>query len=99
MATVMPGVMKKRSPTKRSGECIMLPVTEDLRTSGPKVLEVHIEEPKEMPLELADVVVAGGWGSGTGKAGFFWKTWPRCCAVPWAPLVRRWMRVGYRRIV
>jgi electron transfer flavoprotein alpha subunit len=62
MATVMPGVMKKLTPTKRSGECIMLPVKENLHRSGPKVLEVHIEEPKEMPLEVADVVVAGGWG-------------------------------------
>ena len=64
MATVMPGVMKRLSPTKRSGECIMLPVKEDYNASGPKVLEVHIEEPKEMPLEVADVVVAGGWGVG-----------------------------------
>ena len=64
MATVMPGVMKRLSPTKRSGECIMLPVKEDHHTSGPKVLEVHIEEPKEMPLEVADVIVAGGWGVG-----------------------------------
>ena len=64
MATVMPGVMKRLSPTKRSGECIMLAVKEDHHTSGPKVLEVHIEEPKEMPLEVADVVVAGGWGVG-----------------------------------
>jgi electron transfer flavoprotein alpha subunit len=67
MATVMPGVMKKLTPTKRSGECIMLPVKEDLHRSGPKVLEVHIEEPKEMPLEVADVVVAGGWGIGDPK--------------------------------
>ena len=67
MATVMPGVMKKLIPTKRSGKCIMLPVKEDLCTSGPKVLEVHIEEPKEMPLEVADVVVAGGWGIGDRK--------------------------------
>jgi len=67
MATVMPGVMKKLTPTKRSGECIVLPVKEDLHTSGPKVLEVHIEEPKEMPLEVADVVVAGGWGIGDRK--------------------------------
>jgi len=67
MATVMPGVMKKLTPTMRSGECIMLPVKEDLHRSGPKVLEVHIEEPKEMPLEMADVVVAGGWGIGDRK--------------------------------
>jgi len=64
MATVMPGVMKKRMPKRRSGECINLPVEEDLHRSGPRVLEVHIEEPKEMPLEMADVVVAGGWGVG-----------------------------------
>jgi electron transfer flavoprotein alpha subunit len=67
MATVMPGVMKKLTPTKRSGECIMLPVKDDLHRSGPRVLEVHIEEPKEMPLEKADVVVAGGWGIGDRK--------------------------------
>jgi electron transfer flavoprotein alpha subunit len=64
MATVMPGVMKKLVPTKRSGECIHLDVSEDFQGSGPKVLEVHIEEPEEMPLEKADVVVAGGWGIG-----------------------------------
>ncbi len=64
MATVMPGVMKKLVPTERSGECIHLSVKEDLHRFGPKVLEVHIEEPKEMPLEKADVVVAGGWGIG-----------------------------------
>jgi electron transfer flavoprotein alpha subunit len=67
MATVMPGVMKKLTPTKRSGECIMLPVKDDLHRFGPRVLEVHIEEPKEMPLEKADVVVAGGWGIGDRK--------------------------------
>jgi electron transfer flavoprotein alpha subunit len=67
MATVMPGVMKKLAPTKRCGECIMLPVKDDLHRSGPRVLEVHIEEPKEMPLEVADVVVAGGFGIGNRK--------------------------------
>jgi electron transfer flavoprotein alpha subunit len=65
MATVMPGVMKKLEPTDRSGECIHLHVRKDFQKSGPKVLEVHIEEPKETPLEKADVVVAGGWGIGT----------------------------------
>jgi electron transfer flavoprotein alpha subunit len=67
MATVMPGVMKKLTPIKRFGECIMLPVKDDLQKFGPRVLEVHIEEPKEMPLEVADVVVAGGWGIGDRK--------------------------------
>ncbi len=70
MATVMPGVMKKPEPSQRSGQVINLAVGEDLDHSGPKVLEVHREEPKAMPLELAEVVVAGGWGIG-GKEG--WK--------------------------
>lgn len=65
MATVMPGVMEKLEPTDRSGKCIYLDVREGFQKSGPKVLEVHIEEPKETPLEKADVVVAGGWGIGT----------------------------------
>lgn len=70
MATVMPGVMKKREPAQRSGEIIHLPVGEDLDLSGPKVLEVHLEEPKAKPLEVAEVVVAGGFGIG-GQEG--WK--------------------------
>jgi electron transfer flavoprotein alpha subunit len=70
MATVMPGVMKKRKPSQRSGQVINLTVGEDLDVSGPQVLEVHREAPKEMPLELAEVVVAGGWGIG-GQEG--WK--------------------------
>jgi electron transfer flavoprotein alpha subunit len=64
MATVMPGVMQKCEPTPRSGQVIPLTVAEDLDVSGPQVLEVHRQEPKEMPLETADVVVAGGWGLG-----------------------------------
>jgi electron transfer flavoprotein alpha subunit len=63
MATVMPGVMKKIQPSSRSGQVIFLAV-DDLDESGPKVLEVHREEPKMMPLEAAEVVVAGGWGVG-----------------------------------
>ncbi|MBL7179181.1 MAG: electron transfer flavoprotein subunit alpha/FixB family protein [Pseudomonadota bacterium] len=67
MATVMPGVMKKIKPVQRSGQRIGLAVPDDLDVTGPKVLEVHIEEPKGMPLEKADVVVAGGWGLGGGE--------------------------------
>lgn len=70
MATVMPGVMKKGEPSPRSGQVINVKVGEDLDVSGPRVLEVHREEPQETPLELAEVVVAGGWGMG-GKEG--WK--------------------------
>lgn len=64
MATVMPGVMKKSQPSPRPGRVINLAVGDDLDTSGPKVLEVHREEPKATPLETAEVVVAGGWGVG-----------------------------------
>jgi electron transfer flavoprotein alpha subunit len=70
MATVMPGVMKKNIPCQRSGRVIALAGGDDLDDSGPKVLEVHREEPKAMPLEQAEVVVAGGWGVG-GQEG--WK--------------------------
>lgn len=70
MATVMPGVMKKSAPAARSGQVILLTIPEDLEVSGPQVLEVHREEPKEKPLELAEVVVAGGFGIG-GPEG--WK--------------------------
>jgi electron transfer flavoprotein alpha subunit len=70
MATVMPGVMKKSEPSPRSGQVTNLDVSEDLDIPGPKILEVHREEPKAMPLEVAEVVVAGGFGIG-GKEG--WK--------------------------
>jgi len=70
MATVMPGVMQKRQPSRRSGQLINLTVGEDLDLSGPQVLEIYREEPKAMPLEQAKVVVAGGFGIG-GHEG--WK--------------------------
>jgi electron transfer flavoprotein alpha subunit len=71
MATVMPGVMKKLDPTQRSGETLRLDLGDDLDVSGPRVLAVHKEEPKGgMPLEGADVVVAGGWGVGSEEG---WK--------------------------
>jgi electron transfer flavoprotein alpha subunit len=69
MATVMPGVMKKRAPAPRSGQVIQLPVGELLDLSGPQVLEVHREAPQGRPLEVAEVVVAGGWGIG-GQEGW-----------------------------
>jgi electron transfer flavoprotein alpha subunit len=70
MATVMPGVMKKPQPASRSGQVVNMTPGEDLDVSGPRVLEVHREEPKDMPLETAEVVVAGGFGIG-GQEG--WK--------------------------
>jgi len=62
MATVMPGVMKKIQPSERTGRVIALDVGDGLNDSGPKVLEVHRDEPQTLPLEVAEVVVAGGWG-------------------------------------
>jgi electron transfer flavoprotein alpha subunit len=70
MATVMPGVMKKPHPALRSGQVIPLTPSEDLDLSGPQVLEVHREEPQELPLETAEVVVAGGFGVGSPEG---WK--------------------------
>jgi electron transfer flavoprotein alpha subunit len=70
MATIMPGVMKKLEPGPRPGQVLDLPVEKEVNIPGPRVLEVHIEEPEGMPMEKADVVVAGGWGIG-GPEG--WK--------------------------
>jgi electron transfer flavoprotein alpha subunit len=65
MATVMPGVMKKSSDYSGAEEIVRLEVGDDLDTSGPRVVEVCTEEPEGMPLEQAEVVVAGGWGIGS----------------------------------
>ncbi|MFZ5448995.1 MAG: electron transfer flavoprotein subunit alpha/FixB family protein [Thermodesulfobacteriota bacterium] len=70
MATVMPGVMKKIPQSPRTGQVIPLAVEDNLDEAGPKILEVCRKEPKAMPLEQAEVVVAGGWGIG-GQEG--WK--------------------------
>ena len=65
MATVMPGTMKALSPVERTGEIRELEVKPPNGDMGPEVLEVKREKPKELPLEKADVVVAGGWGIGS----------------------------------
>jgi electron transfer flavoprotein alpha subunit len=70
MATVMPGVMKKVGGYESAGDIVQLAVPDDLDISGPRVVEVCTETPDEMPLEQAEVVVAGGWGIGS-KEG--WK--------------------------
>lgn len=69
MATVMPGVMKKRQPAPKSGQVVKLTVSPNLAFCGPKVLEVSREEPQTRPLEQAEVVVAGGFGIG-GREGW-----------------------------
>jgi len=69
MATVMPGVMKKSGGYVGAEEIVRLVVGDDLDISGPTVVEVCTEDPEGMPLEQAEVVVAGGWGIG-GKEGW-----------------------------
>jgi electron transfer flavoprotein alpha subunit len=69
MATVMPGVMQKPQPAATAGKVIHLDPSEPLDLSGPQVLEVKQEEAPELPLETAEVVVAGGFGIG-GREGW-----------------------------
>lgn len=64
MATVMPGTMMARSPVEREGEIKEIDIRLPELDLGPKVVEIEKEEPAELPLEKADVVIAGGWGIG-----------------------------------
>jgi len=64
MATVMPGTMMARSPVEREGEITEIDIRLPELDLGPKVVEIEKEEPAELPLEKADVVIAGGWGIG-----------------------------------
>lgn len=65
MATVMPGIMRARSPEQRAGSIRRLEVDLKGVDPGPEVLEVIMEQPKGLPLDKAEVVVAGGWGIGS----------------------------------
>jgi len=65
MATVMPGAMKAQSLVERKGEVKEIEVHLTEKNLGPEVLEVKREKPEELPLEKAEVVVAGGWGIGS----------------------------------
>jgi electron transfer flavoprotein alpha subunit len=65
MATVMPGVMKKRKGYDARGEVERLEVGDALDLSGPRVIGIRPEEAKGICLEGAEVVVAGGWGIGS----------------------------------
>jgi len=67
MATVMPGAMKALSPVERKGEVREVEIQLPDNNLGPEVLEVKREKPQELPLEKADVVVAGGWGIGSDE--------------------------------
>ena len=65
MATVRPGVMKSLDRDEgKHGEIVKVSTNlreEDMKT---KIVEVIMEKPKVLPIEGADVVVAGGWGVG-----------------------------------
>lgn len=65
MATVMPGVMKKRKGASGKGEVLRLKVADDLDLSGPRVVGIRPEEATGVCLDGAEVVVAGGWGIGS----------------------------------
>ena len=67
MATVMPGTMNALSPVERTSEIREIEVKPPNVDMGPEVLEVKREKPEELPLEKADVVVAGGWGIGSAE--------------------------------
>jgi len=64
MATVAGGVFTTPEPDEtRTGEIIELPLP-DIVCDRIETLEVVREEPKGVPLESADIVVAGGAGAG-----------------------------------
>jgi electron transfer flavoprotein alpha subunit len=65
MATVMPGIMKALSATEREGEIKEIEIDLPDKGLGPEVLEVKREMPDQLPLEKAEVVIAGGWGIGS----------------------------------
>jgi electron transfer flavoprotein alpha subunit len=67
MATVMPGAMKALS--RADGEGAIREFAVDLPESGlgPEVVEIIAEKGEELPLEKAEVIVAGGWGVGSAE--------------------------------
>lgn len=65
MATVMPGAMKALPPKEREGEIFEVAVELPDENLGPEVIEITQEKPQGLPLEKAEVVVAGGWGIGS----------------------------------
>jgi electron transfer flavoprotein alpha subunit len=65
MATVMPGTMKPLNPQERKGQILEININLPDGDLGPEVLEVKREKPQGLPLQKAEVVVAGGWGIGS----------------------------------
>nr|MDO8044954.1 electron transfer flavoprotein subunit alpha/FixB family protein [Candidatus Baldrarchaeota archaeon] len=63
MATVRPGVLKKlKKDESRQGEIIELEVKVSKEELRARTLEMRVEPPPELPIEKAEIVVAGGWG-------------------------------------
>jgi len=62
MATVKPGLMTKAPQRKVKGEVIPIAVDVKEKDLKAETIEIVEEEPEEMSLEEAEVVVSGGWG-------------------------------------
>lgn len=71
MATVMPGIMRIIAPLEREGEIKEVAVQLPDGNLGPEVVEIKRGEPEKLPLEKAEVVIAGGWGIGSRED---WRT-------------------------
>lgn len=67
MATVMPGAMKALGRVKRKGPVRDFRVDLPKTGLGPEIIEVIKEKADELPLEKAEVIVAGGWGVGSAE--------------------------------
>ena len=63
MATVKSGVLRVGRKGSRNGRTMHEKILENSE-SGIKILETFKEEIPEIPLEKAEVVIAGGWGAG-----------------------------------
>jgi electron transfer flavoprotein alpha subunit len=68
MATVMPGAMRALSGSERQGQVIECAAEVPDTDLGPEVIELRREVSEELPLEKADIVVAGGWGIGSKES-------------------------------
>jgi electron transfer flavoprotein alpha subunit len=65
MATVMPGVMRPLGASERQGQIIEFSAGLPGAQLGPEVIQFRKEEVEELPIEKADIVVAGGFGVGS----------------------------------
>jgi electron transfer flavoprotein alpha subunit len=65
MATVMPGAMRALAGSERQGDVIEFSEEVAEMDVGPQIIKLHPEGSEGLPLEKADIVVAGGWGVGS----------------------------------